>query len=763
MPIRKSSISGIPFGNSASRPSSPSVGQTYYNGELGYQEIYTAAGWIPASGGNDFNLNIGGTYTTITFSQSYSSGSYSIVSNNNDATLDIYAYAADGSLAGYTSTKSFNATQRFNKMVVIGGTNGDVLTFTYKTTYATTNTTSEFTSAAWITSVGTSSLPNQNNTTVITGGNFATNVVVTFTGTDNVERNAKSVTRSSATSITATRPDDMPVAYSPYTVKVVNPDVVNLPVGTNFHILSNAVTAGSSPVWSTAASLPNFTEGVSYSTTLVATDADAGSAITYSLVSGSVPTGLSLNSSTGVLSGTPTTAGTYTFTVRATDSGANFVDRAFTAIQVVPNAPTINSVSDVGTNRSYNNGAVSVAFSAPAYSGTTSITSYTVTASTGQTASGSSSPIIVTDIATGATPTFTMTATNSGGTSLSSSTSSSVTVTTVPQAPTIGTLTRTNNTTVSLTFTAPALTGGKSITSYVTTTNPSITTTTTGSSSPVTVTGSFAAGTSYTLQIAAVNDNGTSAYSSSSNAVTVSFPIVSGGTLSQDLTYYYRTFTSSGNISSTGSIPVEALIVSGGGGGSGRSTARYASNQYGGGGGAGGTRTVSLTLPAGTTTITIGSGGAGVTSGANGGDGGQSSVGATANFGGGGGGAGAGPSVGRNGGSGGGGGGWDQYKVGSSTAAGGTGTAGQGNSGGSSYGGGGGGKGSAGSGSAAGTGATIWSFTGAAGGVGSSGTTISGAANSGTGGNGSGPNNTAGGSGGSGYVSIRYLKSAVGD
>ena len=104
MAIRKSSNSGIPFGPSESRPSPASVGQTYYNGTLGYLEIYTSSGWIAATGANDFSLNLSGQNTVITFTQSYSSGSYSIVSFLNDATLDIYAYATDGSLAGYTNT-----------------------------------------------------------------------------------------------------------------------------------------------------------------------------------------------------------------------------------------------------------------------------------------------------------------------------------------------------------------------------------------------------------------------------------------------------------------------------------------------------------------------------------------------------------------------------------------------------------------------------------------------------------------------------------
>jgi hypothetical protein len=46
-------------------------------------------------------------------------------------------------------------------------------------------------------------------------------------------------------------------------------------------------------------------------------------AITWTLTSGSLPTGLTLNPSTGVLSGVPTAAATYTFTLTATDSLAN--------------------------------------------------------------------------------------------------------------------------------------------------------------------------------------------------------------------------------------------------------------------------------------------------------------------------------------------------------------------------------------------------------------------------------------------------------
>ena len=170
--IRTSALGGVPFGTSENRPASPSIGQTFYNGTLGYLEIYTASGWIAASGANDFNLNITSTNTNITFNQSYSSGSYSVVSTGNDSTIDIYAYATDNSLAGYTSTKSFNATKRFNRMVIIGATPGDVLSFTYKTTYSTSATTSEVTAGPFITNISPTYMSNINDTITVTGGNF---------------------------------------------------------------------------------------------------------------------------------------------------------------------------------------------------------------------------------------------------------------------------------------------------------------------------------------------------------------------------------------------------------------------------------------------------------------------------------------------------------------------------------------------------------------------------------------------------------------
>ncbi|MBM4146350.1 MAG: hypothetical protein FJ240_08775, partial [Nitrospira sp.] len=68
----------------------------------------------------------------------------------------------------------------------------------------------------------------------------------------------------------------------------------------------------------TTSPLPSGTVGQAYSLQIQASGGLAP--ITYTIISGSLPTGLNLNSSTGMISGTPAASGNYSFTVRATDN-----------------------------------------------------------------------------------------------------------------------------------------------------------------------------------------------------------------------------------------------------------------------------------------------------------------------------------------------------------------------------------------------------------------------------------------------------------
>jgi hypothetical protein len=77
----------------------------------------------------------------------------------------------------------------------------------------------------------------------------------------------------------------------------------------------SALVYGQSPVTVTNTSLRFGSVNASYSDQLTATPAGVG--YTWSITVGALPSGLNLNAQTGVISGTPTTGGTSTFTVRA--------------------------------------------------------------------------------------------------------------------------------------------------------------------------------------------------------------------------------------------------------------------------------------------------------------------------------------------------------------------------------------------------------------------------------------------------------------
>jgi len=80
------------------------------------------------------------------------------------------------------------------------------------------------------------------------------------------------------------------------------------------------VDIGSVTLTLAPASLPNGTYGVAYSQTITASGGNGS--YTYSVL-GSLPAGLSINPSTGVISGTPTALGTFPITVNVVDSAGN--------------------------------------------------------------------------------------------------------------------------------------------------------------------------------------------------------------------------------------------------------------------------------------------------------------------------------------------------------------------------------------------------------------------------------------------------------
>ena len=180
----------------------------------------------------------------------------------------------------------------------------------------------------------------------------------------------------------------------------------------------NTVTVSLSP---SAGALTAATFGSGYSVTL---SASAGAApYSYAVTVGALPAGLSLGTSTGAITGTPTAVGIANFTVTATDSNSITGSAAYSmSVQAaIPAAPTIGTATA-------GNAQASVTFTVPVSTGGSAITGYTVTSSPeGFTGTGSTSPIIVTSLINGTPYTFTVTATNGAGTGLASAASNAVT------------------------------------------------------------------------------------------------------------------------------------------------------------------------------------------------------------------------------------------------------------------------------------------------------------------------------------------------
>src|SRR5262249_40544874 len=98
------------------------------------------------------------------------------------------------------------------------------------------------------------------------------------------------------------------------------------------------VASPTAPAISTA-SLPDGTVGAPYSSPM----AGQGAApMTWSVSAGALPGGLSLNRTTGAITGTPSASGTFQFTIALADSNALTGTRAFTIRVQLPVLSAVN-------------------------------------------------------------------------------------------------------------------------------------------------------------------------------------------------------------------------------------------------------------------------------------------------------------------------------------------------------------------------------------------------------------------------------------
>ncbi len=283
---------------------------------------------------------------------------------------------------------------------------------------------------------------------------------------------------------------------------------------------SAAATPNAQPTLTFAAP-PDGYLGVAYSTQLAATGGT--SPFVWSVTSGTLAPGLTLNPSSGLLSGTPTVSGSYTFTIAVVDASNQSATKAVTMnVTSVPDAPA-RPTATAGQNQA------TVSWVTPSSNGST-ITGYVITpylagaAQTPVTVGATPTAQVIGGLDAGGSYTFTVAAVNARGTSTASAASTAVVPYAALGAPTI-TAAQAADSSAVLTWTAPTSTGGSPITGYVVT--PYIGSvaqtpqTFVGTATTQTVTG-LTPGTAYTFRVAAQNASGaTSLYRVNAGGPTV--------------------------------------------------------------------------------------------------------------------------------------------------------------------------------------------------------------------------------------------------
>ena len=163
--------------------------------------------------------------------------------------------------------------------------------------------------------------PSSATTINITGSNFVTVPVVEFIKTDGSITRPNTVSFTNATTLAV----NVTLASGGYHVRIENPD------GNAGRSTNNIITASTAPTFSTSAgSLGEASKGDAMSFDV---DGSSDSTVAFSKTAGAFPSGLSLNTSTGVISGTENgsqeVTTVFNFTLRLTDNESQTVDRAF--------------------------------------------------------------------------------------------------------------------------------------------------------------------------------------------------------------------------------------------------------------------------------------------------------------------------------------------------------------------------------------------------------------------------------------------------
>lgn len=287
-------------------PTSPTTGSVWLASDTGELYVYAASNWVLANGMSLTNLELSGSYTKLP----------------SGTTAERPSSPAVG-MVRYNTT--LNAAEFYTNIGWVPYGNLAISTVS-PTIYSGASGTS-FT---------------------INGGGFVPGTTVKFVNAAGTAYTAGTVTIDSYARITATTPQTFDSTQGPLDVRVESPGGFNV-------TLTDCISTGTVPVWSTAAgSLATITDvgRLTYAPlSVVATDSDAGATVTYSIISGSVPAGLTL-ASNGQLTGTPSavvSTTTSTFTIRASDGVNSPSDRTFSITVTAPVTTTLDFTGSLQT------------------------------------------------------------------------------------------------------------------------------------------------------------------------------------------------------------------------------------------------------------------------------------------------------------------------------------------------------------------------------------------------------------------------------
>jgi trimeric autotransporter adhesin len=234
--IRTSSLGGVPKGETADRPSSPSIGDVFYNGTLGCLEIYTSQGWVANSAPP--GIPTIGTATYSATNKAYNNASASIAFTPGEGGGLPNLYRATSTPGGYSGTATSSPITVSGLQSTVAYTFSVTGTNNFGTSASSTNsnsiTANTVPQAPSITAVDTQNggsvditiTPGATGGSAITGYTIVSNPATTTQTTSSTSYTFTGLTNGTAYTFTATATNANGTSLSSAATASVTPNLI---------------------------------------------------------------------------------------------------------------------------------------------------------------------------------------------------------------------------------------------------------------------------------------------------------------------------------------------------------------------------------------------------------------------------------------------------------------------------------------------------------------------------------------------------------